>query len=107
MYYCYAINMTPACITARFPKGAQYFEKLVLVGESVEKLTGTPHQAIVDLSGLDAESETHEELDASINGLMALIGTPEAVETEVCMSKTQGRYIYDTRVLPNLANEVI
>ena len=107
MYYCYAIDMVPTCIAARFPKGAQYFDKLVLVGENVGKLTGEPHSTIVDLSGLDAESETHEELDASINGLMALIGTPEAVETEVCMSKTQGRYIYDTRVLPNLANEDI
>ncbi len=116
MYYCYAIDMTPECITSRFPKGAQYFDKLVLVGENVEKLTGEPHPTIVDLSGLDAvipsESTeeapvTHEQLDASIDALMTLIGTPEAIESEIWMSKPQGRYIYDTRVLPFLENEEI
>ncbi len=107
MYYCYAIDMTPECITSRFPKGAQYFGKLVLVGENVEKLTGEPHPRIVDLSGLDAESETHEQLDASIDALMSLIGTDDAIESEIWMSKPQGRYIYDTRVLPFLENEEI
>ena len=106
-YYCYAIDMTPECITSRFPKGAQYFDKLVLVGENVEKLTGEPHETIVDLSGVDADSEEHTELDMQIDYLMAFIGTPEAIESEIWMSKPQGRYIYDTRVLPFLESEEI
>jgi len=106
MYTIYHEDFVPEALNTRYPNPARYGEdkKLCLFGDSLESLTGTPADVIVDIAkgGLNepfdeySEGMTGAELITLVTDMQAQ--TPTGKEIEI--SKAQGRYLYSTIFKP-------
>lgn len=93
IYTVYAAESCPQAMLDKYPNAAKYADNPVyLFGETLEQVTGTPAERIVDIAGLDL---TNEQLDAQVDSLLADRG-----DAEVHLSKAQGKYLYRTRFKP-------
>jgi len=106
MYTIYDKNFCPEAMINKFPHHAKYEtdDRLYLFGETLEQITGVAAESIVNLSsmGLQEDDGTEEgvltktQLDNMVTAMLA----EEPTGREVQLSKSQGRFLYETRFKP-------
>ena len=104
IYTLYAVEHCPQAMLDKYPKPATYADgSLYLFGETLEQVSGTPAELIIDVSAYGfnypyVEGEaglTAEQLDAEVDRLLGIMS-----EGEVHLSKSQGKYLYESRFKP-------
>ena len=93
IYTLYTVENCPDEMLAKYPHAAKYADDtLYLFGETLEQVTGTPAELIIDVASYDL---TDAELDAEVDRLLGIMGAGE-----VHLSKAQGKYLYESRFKP-------
>jgi len=98
-YTIYNKIHAPEALLAKHPHAPEYRDDSLegsntirLFVTTLEETTGTPAETIVSINYTEEEL-SNADLDAMIDGM--LVG--EATDTEYQVSKSRGRYLYETR----------
>ena len=82
IYTLYAVEHCPEAMLDKYPHAAKYADdSLYLFGETLEDVTGTPADLIIDVASVEL---TNEQLDSEVDRLLGIMG-----EGEVHLSKEQ------------------
>ena len=104
-YTIYNKALAPQALLTRYPRAITYADDSVyLFADSLQELTGTPAEHVIDMKELGfnypfvegADGLTESELNSMVDSLLSSTHTG----SEVQLSKTQGRYLYETRFKP-------
>ena len=112
VYTIYNKELAPEALTSHYPKAAQYFDDnlansitVYLFADTLEDITGTPAETIIDIASLgfnypfteEGEGLTEAELNAMVDNLL----TTTQLGSECQLSFSQGRYLHSTRFKAN------
>ena len=105
MYIVYSKQFAPEALTNKYPRAPEYADgKILLFGESLEQVTGTPALIVADIAisglqendGVEENILTRDELTTLVIQMLSV----EPTGKEVHLSQAQGSYLYSTIFKP-------